>query len=75
MWYEKTLGKYASHEWEVVDTPAIFKSYGIIMVRNIYSGLVDVTKVTNKVIDFPITLKGNKYLLGNFLSDTAAKQL
>lgn len=76
LWYEKTLGKYATHEWEVMENlPEVFDQYGLILLRNKYSGLISVVKITNKHPEMKVKTGKNTTLLGKYLSDAAARQL
>lgn len=75
-WAQIVLQKYANNKWMVVDnSPEVFDSLGIILVRNLLTGKIDVIKLSYTYdLDAKIEFGNNRNtLFGNYVSDHVAK--
>lgn len=86
-WLQERLSKYVTTGWEVIeDVPEALNHLGIILVKNKFSGQIDVIKISNVTwqdLDEKVLLGGvtsndkrnvNSTLTGNFENDILQKQ-
>lgn len=75
LWISRKLGKYANDRYEIIETDDVADSLGLILIKNKNTGVVDVIKVCNRLLDIKQPLKDRNTLLGNYMSDVAAQQI
>lgn len=65
----KVLGKYMNGRWRVVtDIPAA-QEYGIIILKNVYTGRVDILNITNENLNDMHPTKQGSELISGYLHD------
>lgn len=71
VWLQNILGKYANSRYMVVEGSAteILDKYGIILVKERHTGLIDIIKVSTQDLKQPKPLAKGKYLLSTFRPD------
>lgn len=76
LWLQTYFQKYANKRYEVIDTPEILDAYGVVLVKNIETNVIDILKISQDSYNLKHKLTlGNKsrpqkYILGTFQSDT-----
>lgn len=74
-WAQQVLQKYANDSWKIIPSQEALESLGIILLKNKFTGRVDVVKLSYTYdLDARIGFGNNRTtLLGNYVSDHVAK--